>query len=88
MVSGGRFFSHHSHAFIYFDSRHRVSKTKLEGGVMGELVQELQPEDILNSSDWPKRSYRYQLETLNGAGAVSVIEFSPTVDTGEPKQMF
>ena len=62
MVSGGRFFSHHDDAIVYFDSRHRVTKTKLEGGLMGELVEELQPEDIFTSSDWPKRSYRHQLE--------------------------
>ena len=75
MVSGGRFFSHHDDAIVYFDSRHRVTKTKLEGGLMGELVEELQPEDIFTSSDWPKRSYRHQLETVNGGDRVSVIEF-------------
>jgi len=31
MVSRGRFFSHHAHAIVYFDSRHRVTKTRLEG---------------------------------------------------------
>jgi hypothetical protein len=51
------------------------TKTKLEGGLMGELVAELQPEDIFTSSDWPKRSYRHQLETVNGGDRVSVIEF-------------
>ena len=75
MVSGGRFFSHHDVAIVYFDSRHRVSKTKLEGGLMGELVEELQPEDIFTSSDRPKRSYRHQLETVHGGDRVSVIEF-------------
>lgn len=75
MVSGGRFFSHHDNAIVYFDSRHRVTETKLEGGLMGELVEELQPEDILTSFDWPKRSYRHQLETVNWGDRVSVIEF-------------
>jgi hypothetical protein len=72
IVSRGRFFFHHDHAIVYFDSRHRVTKTKLEGGLMGELVEELQPQEI--SSDWPKRSYRHQLETVNGRDWVSVIE--------------
>jgi len=74
MVSGGRFLSHRGHAIVYFDSRHRVTKTKLEGGLMGELVETLQPQNIFTSSDWPKRSYRYQLEMVSGAGAVSIIE--------------
>jgi hypothetical protein len=75
IVSGGRFFSHHAHAIVYFDSRHRVTKTKLEGGLIGELVEELQPQDIFPSSDWPKRSYRHQLETVNRGNGVSIIEF-------------
>jgi hypothetical protein len=74
MVSGGRFFSHHDDTIVYFDSRHRVTKTKLEGGLMGELVEQLQPEDIVTSTDWPKRSYRHQLETVNGGDGISVIE--------------
>ena len=76
MVSSGRFFSHHDRAIVYFDSRHRVSKTKLEGGQIAELVEELQPEEIFTSSDWPKRSYRHQLETVNGTDGVSVIELT------------
>jgi hypothetical protein len=75
MVSGGRFFSHHDHAIVYFDSRHRVTKTTVEGGLMGELVEELQPEDIFTSSDWPKRSYLHQLETVNGRGASALLNF-------------
>jgi hypothetical protein len=74
-LSGGRFVSHHEHALVYFDSRHRVIQTKLEGGVLGELVEELQPEGIFTSSDWPKRSYRPQLLTVNGGAGVNVIEF-------------
>jgi hypothetical protein len=74
-LSGGRFVSHHEQALVYFDSRHRVIQTKLEGGVRGELVEELQPEEIFTSSHWPKRSYRPQLLTVNGSAGVSVIEF-------------
>jgi len=75
MVSRGRFFSHHAHAIVYFDSCHRVTKTRLEGGLIGELVEGLEPQDIFPSSDWPKRSYRHQLETINRGDGVSVIEF-------------
>jgi hypothetical protein len=75
MVNRGRFLSHHDHATVYYDSRHRVTKTKLGGGWTGELVEWLQPEDIFTSPNWPKRSYRYQLETVNWGGAVSLIEF-------------
>lgn len=81
MLNGGRFFSHHDHGIAYFDSRHRVTKAKLEGGMIGELVEELQPEEIFGSSDWPKRSYRFQLEVVNGNEGVSVIEFELGVDT-------
>ena len=80
-ANGGRFFSHHDHGITYFDSRHRVTKTKLEGGMLAELVEELQPEDIFTSSDWPKRSYRYQLETVKGGGGSSVIDFDLGLDT-------
>ena len=80
-ANGGRFFSHHDHGITYFDSRHRVTKTKLEGGMLAEWVEELQPEDIFTSSDWPKRSYRYQLETVRGAGGGSVIDFDVGLDT-------
>jgi hypothetical protein len=82
MVSAGRFLSHHDHAIVYFDSRHGVSKTNLESGMMGELVEEVEPEDIFTSFNWPKRSYRYQLETVNGCDGVSVIELELAVDTG------
>jgi hypothetical protein len=76
VLKSGRFFSHHDDAIVYFDSRHRLTKTKLGGGLMGKLVEELQPEDIVTLSDWPKRSYRYQLEALNGGDGVSVIELT------------
>jgi hypothetical protein len=79
IVNGGRFFSYHDQGITYFDSRHRVTKNRLEGGMMGELVEELQPEDIFTSSDWPKRSYRCQLEIVNGNEGINVIEFEPGV---------
>ena len=88
MASAGRFLSHHDHAIVYFDSRHRVTKTKFEDGMMGELVEEVEPEDIFTSFNWPKRSYRHQLETVNGGDGVSVIEFELAVDTGKRKQMW
>ena len=88
MVSAGRFFSHHDYAIVYFDSRHRVTKTKFEGGMMGELVEEVQPEDIFTSFNWPKRSYRQQLETVNGGEGVSVIEFELGSRRGKPEQMW
>ena len=74
MLSGGRFVSHHNDALVYFDSRHRVTKIELEGGMLGELVEELQPESIFTSPDWPKRSYRAQLFTVHGRDGVKVIE--------------
>jgi hypothetical protein len=40
-LSGGRFISAHIGATLYHDSRHRLIKTKLEGGVIGELMQEI-----------------------------------------------
>jgi len=79
-MNGGRFFSHHDHGITYFDSRHRVTKTKLEGGMLAELMEELQPENIFTSSDWPRRSYRYQLETVKGDGGGSVIDFDVGLD--------
>jgi hypothetical protein len=82
-MNGGRFFSHHDHGITYFDSRHRVTKIKLEGGMLAELVEELQPEDIFTSADWPKRSYRYQLETVKGGAGGNVIDFDLGLDTEE-----
>ena len=76
MVSAGRFLSHHDHAIVYFDSRHRVTKTKFEGGMMGELVEEVEPEDIFTSFNWPKRSYRHQLETVNGATGLALLNLN------------
>lgn len=73
MLSGGRFVSHRDQALVYYDSRHRVIQTQLEGGCRGELVAELQPEGIFTTPDWPKRSYRTQLFTVRGDDGVRVI---------------
>jgi hypothetical protein len=73
-LSGGRFVSHHEQALVYYDSRHRIIQTELEGGRRGELVEELQPEGIFTAPDWPKRSYRAQLFTVRGDDGVRVID--------------
>ena len=39
-----------------------------------EVVEELQPEGIFTSPDWPKRSYRAQLFTVHGRDGVKVVE--------------
>ena len=42
MMNGGRFISHHDAAELYYDSRHKVIKTHMEGGGFFELVKERQ----------------------------------------------
>ncbi|MBV8273689.1 MAG: hypothetical protein JO170_00305 [Verrucomicrobia bacterium] len=42
MLDRGRFISKHNGGSVYHDSRHRIHQTKLSGGFIGELVQELQ----------------------------------------------
>jgi hypothetical protein len=69
MLNGGRFISRHGSAICCYDSRHKITKTDV-----GELVEQLLPEPIVNS-DWPKRSYRPQLEICAGNKALSLIEF-------------
>ena len=69
-MSGGRFISHHPGRIdVYYDSRCRV--IKCDGS---ELVEGLLSEPIVNN-DWPKRSYRPQLETCTGNNGFSLIEF-------------
>ena len=46
MLNGGRFISQHRSATCYYDSRHKIIKTNI-----GELIEELQPEPIVNN-DW------------------------------------
>jgi len=65
-MTGGRFISHHpGKVDVHYDSRSRVIKCD---GI--ELVEDLLPETIINN-DWPKRSYRPQLETCSE----NLIEF-------------
>ena len=44
--------------------------------MMGELVEEVEPEDIFTSFNWPKRSYRHQLETVNGATGLALLNLN------------
>jgi hypothetical protein len=39
MIKGGRFISHHDAAELYYDSRHKIIKTRMEGGGFFELVK-------------------------------------------------
>ena len=40
-LPNGRFVSHHDGgATVYYDSRHKIVQSKLEGGFVGELVME------------------------------------------------
>jgi hypothetical protein len=57
VLYGGRFISHHDEQVtLFFDARHRVMKTRLEGGIMCELVQERREDG----------SYRDQLMVIDG----------------------
>jgi len=42
MLDRGRFIRKHNGGLVYHDSRHKIHHTKLFGGFIGELVQELQ----------------------------------------------
>jgi hypothetical protein len=77
MLNGGRFISRHGSATCYYDSRHKITKTDI-----GELVEQLLPEPIVNN-DWPKRSYRPQLVICAGNSALSLIGFP----VGHAKQL-
>jgi hypothetical protein len=52
-----------------YDSRHRILKVRLEGGVIAELVQER------TGSDTIRGKYRNQLLTVTNGSEASVIEF-------------
>ena len=54
LLNNGRFLSKHSGATVYFDSKHRIIKSQLEGGIEATLIQERQADD----------SYQYQLITI------------------------
>jgi hypothetical protein len=47
MLDRGRFISKRDGGLVYHDSRHKIHQTKLSGGFIGELVQELQPDGSL-----------------------------------------
>ena len=39
IISGGRFISHHASGVdVYYDSRHRIIRSRVEGGCLVELV--------------------------------------------------
>jgi hypothetical protein len=55
MLNNGRFISDHgSGTTCYYDSRHKLIRTRLSGGGFAELIKELQPDG----------SYRNQFLTL------------------------
>jgi hypothetical protein len=70
ILNAGRFISRHGNAICYYDSHHKITKTDI-----GELVEELLPEPIVNN-DWPKRAYRPQLESCAGNNGLSLIGFA------------
>ena len=67
MLNNGRFISDHgSGTTCYYDSRHKLTKTRLSGGGFAELIKELQPGG----------SYRNQFLTVCGPdGGREVIEY-------------
>jgi len=63
-LDGGRFISRHrSGVEIYYDSRHKITKVKCEGGVIMELVQEYQQHT---------GTLRNQTMSINDHGIVSL----------------
>ena len=63
-LNGGRFISRHrSGVEIYYDSRHKITKVKCEGGVTMELVQEAQQHTGV---------LRNQMMSINNHGIVSL----------------
>jgi hypothetical protein len=69
ILNGGRFISRRENAICYYDSHHKITKNDI-----GELVEELLPEPIVNN-DWPKRAYRPRLESCAGNNGLSLIGF-------------
>jgi hypothetical protein len=67
MLNNGRFISDHgSGTTCYYDSRHKVIRTRLSGGGFAELIKELQPDG----------SHRNQFLTVSGPdGEREVIEY-------------
>jgi hypothetical protein len=67
MLNSGRFISDHgSGTACYYDSRHKLNRTRLSDGGFAELIKELQPDG----------SYRNQFLTICGPGDErEVIEY-------------
>jgi len=66
MLDRGRMLSKHAGGLVYYDSRHRVCQTRLCGGFIGELVQELQADG----------TFRDQILTIRGpSGECSLTEY-------------
>ena len=67
LLNNGRFISDHgSGTTCYYDSRHKLIRTRLSGGGFAELIKELQPGGI----------YRNQFLTVCGPGGErEVIEY-------------
>ena len=53
MLKGGRFISHHADAEVYYDSRHKVIKSRMEGGGFFELIKEMQADGSYRSQCFP-----------------------------------
>jgi hypothetical protein len=60
---------HPSGVICGYDSRHRILKVRLQGGVIAELVQERTGSDTISGE------YRNQLLTVNNGSEASIIEF-------------
>jgi hypothetical protein len=66
MLSGGRFIASHIGCTVYYDSRHKVIKTRLSGGGFAELVKERQ-----NDGTWSDQMF----VICNANGERHVTEF-------------
>jgi len=60
---------HASGVICVYDSRHRILKVPMEGGVVAELVQERTSNGAIHNE------YRNQLLTIQHARGASVLEF-------------
>jgi hypothetical protein len=67
MRNNGRFISHHGNGVdVYYDSRHRIIKSRVAGGCLATLVMEQTPE-----GGWRAQ----MLETCDRDGRHTVIEY-------------
>jgi hypothetical protein len=60
---------HVSGVICVYDSRHRILKVPMEGGVVAELVQERTSNGTIHNE------YRNRLLTIQNARGASVLEF-------------